>query len=58
MAPIAEPETKTKPVRVDLHPVVHKALRRAAANEDVSMAALARKIICEHLGFTDQGGGK
>src|SRR5208282_1030793 len=29
MGTIAEPETKTKPVRVDLHPVVHKALRRA-----------------------------
>ncbi len=58
MATIAEPETKTKPVRVDLVPAVHKALRRAAADEDKSMAALARKIICEHLGFSDEGGGK
>jgi hypothetical protein len=58
MAPIAEPATKTKPVRVDLVPAVHKALRRAAADEDKSMAALARKIISEHLGFADEGGGK
>ena len=58
MATVAEPETKTKPVRVDLVPAVHKALRRAAAEEDKSMAALARKIICEHLGFADEGGEK
>ena len=58
MATIAEPATKTKPVRVDLVPAVHKALRRAAADEDKSMAALARKIISEHLGFADEGGGK
>lgn len=58
MATIAEPETKTKPVRVDLAPAVHKALRRAAADEDRSMAAPARKIICEHLGFKDEGSVK
>jgi hypothetical protein len=52
MAAIAEP--KTKPVRVDLVPAVHKALRRKAADCDTSMAALARKIISEHLGFKDQ----
>ena len=57
MATIAEPETKTKPVRVDLAPAVHKALRRAAAEQDKSMAALARKIIAEHLGFKDAEGG-
>jgi len=58
MATIVEPETKTKPVRVDLAPAVHKALRRAAADQDMSMAALARKIICGHLGFSAEGGGK
>jgi hypothetical protein len=47
-------ESKTKPVRVDLLPMVHKALRRKAADCDMSMAALARKIISEHLGFKDQ----
>lgn len=58
LATVAEPDPKTKPVRVDLAPAVHKALRRAAADEDKSMAALARKIICKHLGFSDEGGGK
>jgi len=58
VATTAEPETKTKPLRVDFVPVVHKALRRAAAGEDKSMAAHARKIISEHLGFAVGGGGK
>jgi hypothetical protein len=53
MAAIAEP--KTKPVRVDLVPAVHKALRRKAADCDTSMAALARRIISEHLGFKEGG---
>lgn len=57
MATIAEPEIKTKPVRVDLVPAVHKALRRKAADQDKSMAALARKIISEHLAFKDEGSG-
>jgi hypothetical protein len=48
-------EIKTRPVRVDLKPPVHKALRKQAADEDMSMAALARKIISEHLGFKDDG---
>jgi hypothetical protein len=58
MATIAEPETKSKPVRVDLVPTVHKALRLKAAGQDKSTAALARKLISEHLGFEDEGGGK
>ena len=37
-----EAEPETKPVPVDLAPAVHKALRRAAAEEDKSMAALPR----------------
>ncbi len=58
VATTAGPETKTKPVRVDFVPAVNKAMRRAAAGVDKSMAALARKIISEHLGFADEGGGK
>ena len=41
--PIAEPVTK--PVRVDLDPAVHHALRKAAADQNISMAALARRLI-------------
>jgi hypothetical protein len=48
-------EVKTRPVRVDLLPQVHKALRKAAADKETSMAALARKIISEQLGFKDGG---
>lgn len=51
----AAPEVKTRPVRVDLRPVVHKALRKAAAEKETSMAALARQIISEQLGFKDDG---
>ena len=50
MPAIAEPETETKPVRVDLLPAVHKALRRAAAEEVKSMAALARRSSPSILG--------
>ena len=55
MAPKAKPkakrkmpaaaEVKTKPVRVDLDPAVHHELRMAAAARNISMAALARKLI-------------
>ena len=48
-------DAKTRPVRVDLRPPVHKALRKTAADKDMSMAALARRIISEHLGFKDEG---
>jgi plasmid stability protein len=46
---VSEPETK--PVRVDLDPAVHKALRKKAADHEVSMAKLARTIITRELGF-------
>jgi hypothetical protein len=36
-------------------PTVHKALRKAAADKETSMAALARQIISERLGFKDEG---
>jgi predicted HicB family RNase H-like nuclease len=48
-------EVKTKPVRVDLPPAVHKALRKEAAEKETSMAALARTIISEKLGFKNAG---
>ena len=46
MPATVEPETKTKPVRVDLEPAIHKALRMKAAAQDMSMAALAQE---DHL---------
>lgn len=48
-------EPKTKPVRVDLAPAVHKALRREAAELDISMAALARRVIAERYGLMQDG---
>lgn len=36
---------KTKPVRVDLPPDVHRLLRLVAADRGVSMAALAREFV-------------
>jgi hypothetical protein len=50
-----EVEGKRRPVRVDLLPAVHKALRKEAAELETSMAMLARTIISEKLGFKDQG---
>lgn len=47
-------EPTLKPVRVDLERAVHKALRKAAAEAETSMAALARRIIAEHLGFEEE----
>lgn len=49
-------DTELRPVRADLRPAVHEALRKKAADLEVSMAALARRIISEHLGFKDEGG--
>jgi predicted HicB family RNase H-like nuclease len=45
------PDADAKPVRVDLDPAVHKALRKKAADQEVSMAKLARTIITRELGF-------
>ena len=53
---IATEEPKTKPVRVDLDPAIHHALRKAAADQNISMAALARKLI--HQAMTGKKGGK
>ncbi len=45
----ATAEPKTKPVRVDLDPAIHHALRKTAADQNLSMAALARKLISEAM---------
>jgi hypothetical protein len=58
MPATAEPEVKTKPVRVDLPPAVHKGLRKAAAEDEMSMAALARKVVEEYVAKRTKGGGK
>lgn len=51
----AAADSKAKPVRLDLVPAVHKALRREAAELDISMAALARRVVSERYGFTEDG---
>ena len=57
MPAIANP--KTKPVRVDLDPDIHHALRKVAADQNVSMAAFARKLIsdemCRRFGWKSGG---
>jgi hypothetical protein len=58
MATIAGPEERPKPVRVDLLPAVHKELRGAAADEEMSMAGLARKLVEEYVTKRAKGGGK
>jgi thioredoxin-related protein len=45
MPAIAEPQIK--PVRLDLTPSEHKALRVEAVHMDMSMTALARKLVVE-----------
>ena len=50
-------KTKTKPVRVDLSPAVHSELRMVA-DEEISMAALARKVVEEYVAKRTKGGGK
>ena len=45
--PTAEP--KTKPVRLDLPPNVHRLLRLVAADDEMSMASYARDVLERHL---------
>lgn len=47
MPPVAEP--KTRPVRLDLPPDVHRLLRLVAADEEVSMASFARDLLSRTL---------
>jgi hypothetical protein len=58
IATAAEPDGKTKSVRVDRSPAVHKEFRRAAADQEMSMAALARKVAEEYVAKRVKGGGK
>ena len=51
----ATAEAETKPVRVDLPAAIHKELRKAAADQEMSMAALARKLVIEAM--TQRKGG-
>jgi predicted HicB family RNase H-like nuclease len=41
--------SKTRPVRLDLPPDIHRLLRLVAANADVSMATYARNHLVMHL---------
>lgn len=50
----ATADPKVKPIRLDLDPKVHKALRMKAAERDMSMAALARLVIAQYLGIDDE----
>lgn len=45
----AETDLKTRPVRLDLAPDVHRLLRLVAADEEVSMAAFARDVLEQAL---------
>lgn len=49
MASTIEPESKIKPVRLDLAEDVHRLLRKVAAEHDLSMAAYARESLESHL---------
>lgn len=45
MPAVAEPETKTKPVRLDLPPDLHQMLRVVAAEQSKPMAVFARDVV-------------
>jgi predicted DNA-binding protein len=45
MTVTAEPEVKTKPVRLDLSPDLHQMLRVVAAEQGKPMAVFAREIV-------------
>jgi predicted DNA-binding protein len=45
MPATAEPETKTKPVRLDLSPEVHQMLRVVSAEQGKPMAIFAREVV-------------
>jgi predicted DNA-binding protein len=45
MPATAEPEAKTKPVRLDLQPDVHHMLRVVAAEQGKPMAVFAREVV-------------
>jgi predicted DNA-binding protein len=45
MPATAEPEVKTKPVRLDLTPELHQRLRVVSAEQGKPMAVFAREIV-------------
>jgi predicted DNA-binding protein len=45
MPATAEPEVKTKPVRLDLLPELHQRLRVVSAEQGKPMAVFAREIV-------------
>lgn len=45
MPAVAEPEMKTKPVRLDLPPDLHQMLRVVAAEQGKPMAVFARDVV-------------
>ena len=45
MPAAAEPEVKTKPVRLDLDPEIHRKLRVVAAEQGKTMAVFAREAV-------------
>ena len=48
----------TKPVRLELPPDMHRLLRLAAANAEVSMASYVRDIVEAHLKAKKPKGGE
>jgi hypothetical protein len=49
MAPTRQPGEALKSIRLDLSEEDHHALRRAAADANMSMAAYARKVVSESV---------
>jgi plasmid stability protein len=47
---------KAVPVRLDLPPPIHRALRIRAAQGGVSMMKMARRLVGEALGFKEGKG--
>lgn len=58
--PVDETGTELRAVRLELPPGLHKRLRQAAADREISMAALARLMVEEGLSRRPgkRGGGK
>ena len=53
-----ETEAKLKPVRLDLPPEIHRLLRLAAADSEISMASYARDVLVTHLKALPRKGSK
>ncbi len=55
--PVDVSGVELRAVRVELTPDVHKRLRLAAADEDMSMAALVRRLVEQYLAKPKRGKG-